>query len=90
MDFKSLWIKWRVNIIGWIGVALGVSRVGWFTPEGCTGDACHVNTWAIIMGILGAILVWFLKDKGVTGGIVPLTKEAESRVTGHKADPSTK
>lgn len=81
---KELWIKYRTTIIGWLAALLGVSTVGWFTPDG------QINLLPVLSGLALALFAYFVKDKQVTGGTVPATKEAEARTEGAAALPSTK
>lgn len=81
---KEFWIKHRATIVGWIGAILGVSTVGWFTPDG------QIRVLPVLAGIFFALFAYFVKPKGLTGGTVPATKEAEARTEGMNALPSRK
>lgn len=76
--------NWQVKVAFWIAGLLGTSTVGWRNPDG------SLNLWAIGFGLALAIGGMLAKQHNVTGGTVPLTKEAESRTTGTAALPSTK
>jgi hypothetical protein len=74
-EMKNLWVKWRINIVGWLAVVLGVSTAGWFGSDG------KPNYPAIGIGLLAALVTFWQKDKDVTGGTVAMTREAEARTT---------
>jgi hypothetical protein len=76
--------NWKTTVLGWIAAIVGVTTVGWFRPDG------SINWVAVVLGLLVGLLGTFAKDHDVTGGTVPLTKEAEARTTGAAAQPSTK
>jgi len=70
--------------VGWLGTLMMLVH-------------CFSGTHLDLMCLFNVIIgggastgLMLAKDFNTTGGSVPLTKEAETRVTGHKSDPSTK
>jgi hypothetical protein len=76
--------NWLTTVIGLLTGVSGATMAGWFNSDG------SIHWAAVLFAALAAVFGAVAKTFNVTGGTVPLTKEAETRTEGANALPSTK
>jgi hypothetical protein len=86
--------QWQTTIMGSSAGGAIATGMGWTTcvASATPGapDVCSINWWAVLSFLLLTAYGIVTKQWNTTGGTIPLTHEAEKRVTAAASAPPTK